>query len=125
MSDIDFSALVPPRLKINGLPDGSTLELMRRAEMGGSDYAAVLEIQSRVEQLDKKTKGAGNQTARAALMSKLEEEMTAFIKLVSSNATDEMLSGVKFGTKMAIIRWYHEQEAAPGPNGSGDQTKES
>lgn len=125
MSEIDFSSLIPPRLKVNGLPDGSTLELMRRAEMGGSDYAAFLEIQKRINDLENKSKEANNQTARVNLLTKMEEELGTILKYLSPGLSDETLATIKFGQRIAIIKWYGEQEKAPLPNGSGDQTKES
>lgn len=127
MSDeLDFASLIPPRLKINNLPDGSSIALMRRAEMGGSDYAGFLEIQKRVEELEAKSKKANNQTARVALLAKLEEELGNILKFLSPEMTPETLSGIKYGQRLAIIQWYGKQEnEAASPNGSGDQTKEN
>lgn len=119
MSTIDFSTLLPERIIINGLPDGSSLTLIRREEMDSSDTAAFQALNSRMQTLDGQLKRAQNEKAAQTVVDKMSAlAADILMALVAPETKEEARASVealRMGHRTLILQHWttvHQQAAA-------------
>lgn len=109
MSEINFTELLPERIKINNLPDGSSIELLRREEFDVADLAGFQGLQAQVQEINDKLKKAGNKQAQLTLVEKLNEAQAEIIKFIAPGISTETLGSLKMGQRSAILKYWGEQ----------------
>lgn len=119
MADVNFADLFPERLTITGLPDGSSLTLINRDEMGVEDFAEFIGLQSRFEDLAAKAEAAKNETAAMNMAKKMDAALDDVLVRLSANGTrPEDLAEIRMGQKAAILtRWKAHQGDLTPKNG--------
>jgi hypothetical protein len=116
MSDVNFADLIPDAIRVNNLPDGSTLVMLRRESFDQEEMAQMTAIQNRVLDLGKQLERAGNDQARRTILSKLGEAQDELLKTIAPTVTAETLASLKMGQKSAIMTYWSKAhaEAEPG-----------
>jgi hypothetical protein len=122
MTDISFTDLIPERIRINGLPDGSSLEMMRREEMDLTDSVEMEALDGRMKEIQTKMKKVTAAEARRKLLEKIDEIQVDFIMLVSIDADRAAVEVLKFGHKTAIIQHWASLNTPPAPSEGNAQS---
>lgn len=119
MTSIDFSELIPERLRVNNLPDGSSLELINRNELGPEELAAVHSVQKRMASLQEELDDVDElDDEMLAAMNKMNDLSGEILLTLAPDMKPDTLASLKMGQRGAIIQWWTSQQPASGENGN-------